>query len=207
MGQTRDEFLKSLPRVAPQGTQFSYNSGNTQLLAWLLEEVYDKPFNRVISQKLWKPMGMDGDAMVMTDRLGDAVASQGLYSRIFDLARFGELFRNGGVTPDGKRVVPANWVKRSTTMTANSGGGYAFQWWAGPTRGSYEASGFQGQKITVSPAHCLTGVRLSHTLGGNLRPGGGDPADPASYGFEVEMGGGEWSAVYRAVAKHLGTCK
>jgi len=49
-------------------------------------------------------------------------------------------------------------------------------------------------------------VRLSHTLGGNLRPGGGDPADPASYGFAVEAGGEEWSAAYRAVAAHFGTC-
>jgi len=207
LGQTRNEFLASLPRVAPQGTKFSYNSGNTQLLAWVLEKVYGKPFNKVITQKLWKPMGMAGDAMVMTDRVGDAVASQGLYSRIFDLARFGELFRNSGRTPDGRRIVPARWVKRSTRMTEISDGSYGFQWWAGPTRGSYEASGFQGQKISVSPRHCLTGVRLSHTLGANLRPGGGDPADPGSYGFEVEMGGGEWSAAYRAVAKRLGTCR
>ena len=121
------------------------------------------------------------------------------------VARFGELFRNGGRTPDGRQVVPASWVKRSTTMSRVSDGEYAFQWWSGPTPGSYQASGFQGQKITVSPRHCLTGIRLSHTLGGNLRPGA-DPADPASYGFEVEMGGGEWWAAYRAVADHLGTC-
>lgn len=37
---------------------------NTQVLAWLLETVYGKPFNVVISEKLWVPMGMAGDAMV-----------------------------------------------------------------------------------------------------------------------------------------------
>jgi CubicO group peptidase (beta-lactamase class C family) len=206
LGQTRNEFLASLPREVPQGTRFSYNSGNTQLLAWLLETVYRKPFNEIVSAKLWKPAGMAGDARVMTDRVGDAIASQGLYSRIFDLARFGELFRHGGRTPGGRQVVPADWVRESTTMTAISKGDYAYQWWHGPTPSSYEASGFQGQKISVAPAECLTGVRLSHTLGGNLRPGGGDATDPASYGFAVEMGGAEWSAVYRAVAKRLGGC-
>jgi CubicO group peptidase (beta-lactamase class C family) len=206
LGQTRNEFLASLPREVPQGTRFSYNSGNTQLLAWLLETVYRKPFNEIISAKLWKPAGMAGDARVMTDRVGDAIASQGLYSRIFDLARFGELFRHGGRTPGGRQVVPASWVRESTTMTAISKGQYAYQWWAGPTPASYEASGFQGQKISVSPSDCLTGVRLSHTLGATLRPGGGDPADPSSYGFAVEMGSEEWSAVYRAVAKRLGAC-
>jgi CubicO group peptidase (beta-lactamase class C family) len=196
LGQGRNEFLKSLPRVVPQGTAFSYNSGNTQVLAWLTEELYGKPFNEVISEKLWVPTGMAGDARMMTDRAGDAFASQGLYSRVFDLARLGELYRNGGRTPDGRQVVSSQWVGESTTMTAVSGGQYAYQWWAGATPGGYEASGFQGQKITVSPTHCLTGVRLSHTLGGNFSSGS----------FEVEMGGAEWSTVYRAVAERLGTC-
>lgn len=196
LGKSRNQFLLNLPRVAEQGTQFSYNSGNTQMLAWLLETVYNQPFNEVISEKLWVPAGMAGDARVMTDRIGDAIASQGLYSRIFDLARFGEIFRRGGVTSDGVRVVPEKWVRESTTMTEISKGSYAFQWWAGPTPHSYEASGFQGQKISVSPDHCLTGVRLSHTLGLNLSGG--------SVG--IEAGGDEWSAVYRAVADRLGAC-
>jgi CubicO group peptidase (beta-lactamase class C family) len=194
-GQTRNAFLKSLPRVAPQGTKFSYNSGNTQVLAWMLERVYRKPFNVVISEKLWKPAGMAGDARVMTDRVGDAIASQGLYSRIFDLARFGELFRNGGRTPDGRQVVPRAWVRESTTMTPISDGQYAYQWWFAGLPGSYEASGFQGQKISVAPNECVTGVRLSHTLGAKLQDG-----------FEVEMGGEEWTAVLTAVAKRLGGC-
>ncbi|MEX2194264.1 MAG: serine hydrolase domain-containing protein [Thermoleophilaceae bacterium] len=195
LGQGRNEFLKSLPRVAPQGTKFSYNSGNTQVLAWLIETVYGKPFNEVISEKLWQPTGMAGDARILTDRAGDAIASQGLYARVFDLARFGELFRNGGRTPDGRQVVPRNWVGQSTAMTELSQQRYGFQWWAGPTPGSYQASGFQGQKISVSPAHCMTGVRLSHTLGADL-----------SDGFDVEMGAEEWITVYRAVADRLGAC-
>ncbi len=196
LGQGRNEFLKSLPRVAPQGTAFSYNSGNTQVLAWLTEELYGRPFNEVISEKLWKPAGMADDARMMTDRVGDVFASQGLYSRVFDLARFGEVYRNGGRTPDGRQVVSERWVAESTTMSALSGGSYAYQWWSGPTPNSFEASGFQGQKISVSPTHCLTGVRLSHTLGANFSSGS----------FEVESGGPEWDAVYRAVAARLEPC-
>src|SRR3712207_5133128 len=139
---------------------------------------------------------MDGDARILTDRAGDAIASQGLYARVFDLARFGELYRNGGRTPDGRRIVSQKWVRDSTTMTGISKGEYAWQWWLGPTPRSHEASGFQGQKISVSPDHCMTGVRLSHTLGANFSSGS----------FAVEMGSEEWSAVYRAVAQRLGTC-
>ena len=206
LGQTRNEFLKSLPREVPQGTKFSYNSGNTQVLAWMLERIYRKPFNVIISEKLWKPVGMAGAARVMTDRVGDAIASQGLYSRIFDLARFGELFRHEGRTPDGRQIVSRAWVRESTAMTELSERQYAYQWWYAGLPGSFEASGFEGQKISVAPAECVVGVRLAHTLGATLRPGGGDPASPDSYGFAVEMGGAEWTAVYKAVAKRLGGC-
>ena len=205
-GQGRNAFLKALPKVAEQGTKFSYNSGNTQVLAWLVETVYGKPFNEAISQKLWKPAGMAGDARILTDRVGDAIASQGLYSRVFDLARFGELFRNGGRTPEGVQVVPEAWTRESTTHTEISKRRYAYQWWSGPTPGSYQASGFQGQKISVSPAHCLTGVRLSHAFGLDTRPGDGPVDDPDVYAFGTEFAAEEWNAMYRAVAAHLGTC-
>ena len=58
-----------------------------------------------------------------------------------------------------------------------SKGDYASQWWFGPRPGSFEASGFQGQKISVAPGHCLVGVRLSHAFGLDTRPGDG-PATP-----------------------------
>jgi CubicO group peptidase (beta-lactamase class C family) len=196
LGMTRNEFLKSLPRVAPQGTKFSYNSGNTQVLAWLTETIYGKEFNEVISEKLWKPAGMAADAKMMTDRVGDVIASQGLYSRIFDLARFGELFRNEGRTTFGRQIVSRRWVRQATARTALSEGQYAFQWWQGATPDAYTASGFQGNKITVSPKNCLTGVRLSHTFGVKGKDGK----------FDTEFSAEEWNEVFRTVAKRLGGC-
>jgi CubicO group peptidase (beta-lactamase class C family) len=207
LGQGRNEFLKSLPKFAEPGTKWKYNSGNTQVLAWLTETVYGKPFNEVISEKLWQPAGMAGDARILTDRVGDAIASQGLYSRVFDLARFGELFRKGGRTPEGHQVVPEAWTRESTQMTDVSEGRYAYQWWHGPTPQSYQASGFQGQKISVSPDHCLTGVRLSHAFGVDSRPDDGPATDPAAYSFGTEFHANEWNAMYSAVARHLGTCE
>lgn len=205
LGQTRNEFLASLPRVAEPGTAFSYNSGNTQVLAWILETVYERPFHEVLSDELWTPAGMADDAEILTDRVGDAVASQSLYARSHDWLRFGEVLRNGGRAADGTQVVPEAWVEEATTMTATSDGRYGYQLWAGPTPDGYGASGFQGNKITVAPGVCLTGVRMSHQLGADLRSGD-DPADPNAYGFEVEMGAAEWEAVYRAVADELGAC-
>ena len=178
LGQGRNEFLKALPKETEPGTKWRYNSGATQVLAWLTEKVYGKPFNEIISEKLWQPAGMDGDARILTDRAGDAIASQGLYSRVFDLARFGELLRNDGRTPEGRQVVPAAWVRDMTTLLEAPKGAYGYQTWIGPMPGTFQASGFQGQKISVAPDHCLVGVRLSHAFGLDTRPGDGPRRTP-----------------------------
>jgi CubicO group peptidase (beta-lactamase class C family) len=207
LGQGRNEFLKALPKETEPGTKWRYNSGATQILAWLTEKVYGKPFNEIISEKLWKPAGMDADARILTDRVGDAIASQGLYSRVFDLARFGELLRNDGRTPEGRQVVPAAWVRDMTTLLDAPKGAYGYQTWIGPMPGSFQASGFQGQKISVAPDHCLTGVRLAHAFGVDTRPDDGPAEKPESYSFGTEFHAKEWNAMYRAVAEHLGGCE
>lgn len=106
-GQTRNEFLATLPTMGYEpGTEFRYNSGNTQVLALLTEVLYGKQFNEVLSEKIWIPMGADGDAIMTADRVGSVVASHGLFARPFDFARFGEVLRNGGRTPP--RSVPSS---------------------------------------------------------------------------------------------------
>ena len=40
LGRTRDAFLLGLPRVEAPGARFNYNSANTQVLAWALEQVH-----------------------------------------------------------------------------------------------------------------------------------------------------------------------
>lgn len=209
LGHTRNEYLAALPRVAPQG-RFNYNSANPQVLAWMLEKVYNQPFNEVLSEQLWKPAGMAAPADIMTDRTGAAVASEELFATPGDFARFGELMRNDGRASNGRQVVSADYVRQATTLVPSSGavgdefggyvtdgtavtsGGYGFQSWNGATPDGFQANGFQGQYITVSPGAAVTGVRLAHTLLLN------------SAGDFVGAGNTEWHAVYRAVIAYLG---
>lgn len=206
LGATRNEFLAALPPAYEPGAEFRYNSGNTQVLAWLTEVLYDAPFNEVLAEKLWQPMGAAGDAVMTSDRVGGVIASHGLFARPHDFARFGELLRNGGRTPEGHQVVSQAWVEAMIDMTDTSGGQYGYQIWAHPIagEGAYSASGFQGQKVTVVPDACLTGVRLSHALGARLHEG--DPTDPDGYGFAVEFYAAEWQTLLRAVAEEFGHC-
>lgn len=207
IGKTRNEFLATLPTMNYEpGTKFSYNSGNTQVLAWMTERLYGKTFEQILSDKLWKPMGAEHDAVMTADRVGGVIASHGLFARPHDFARFGELLRNGGRTPDGKQIVPAKWVKAMTTMTTVSKGAYGLQTWAHPIAApdAYSASGFQGQKITVLPSSCLTAVRTSHALGADIRDG--EITDPNAYGFDTQFYAAEWQTMLRAIAGAVGGC-
>ncbi|MFP5220580.1 MAG: serine hydrolase domain-containing protein [Actinomycetes bacterium] len=207
LGKTRNEFLATLPSGGYEpGTRFSYNSGNTQVLAWMTELIYGMDFEDVLEQKLWQPMGADGDAVMTSDRVGGVIASHGLFARPHDFARFGELLRNGGRTPEGKQVVPESWVDAMTTMTDVSEGAYGLQTWAHPIAApdAYSASGFQGQKITVLPSDCITAVRTSHALGADVRDG--EITDPDAYAFDTEFYAEEWQTMLRAIADEIGGC-
>lgn len=201
VGKTRDEFLRSLPRVAPQGSAFNYNSGNSQVLGWLLESIYAQPLSTTLSQKIWQPAGMEADANIVTDRTGAALASMSLFARPADFLRFGELMRNGGKAANGRPVVSQRWVTEATTNrqpAQDAGdahpGSYGYQWWSGATPRGFQANGFQGQYISVIPETCLTGVRLAHTL--QMTPSG----DFAGQGND------EWQTLLRAISARFPTC-
>jgi len=88
-----------------------------------------------------------------------------------DLARFGLLFLRNGRW-GGQQVVPADWVRESTTPHSVIGphSGYGCMWWTGEGEGafpnvdegpgSYYASGANGQEIIVMPTRNLVVVHL-----------------------------------------------
>jgi CubicO group peptidase (beta-lactamase class C family) len=182
-GMTRDEYLLQLTRVSKPGKYYRYNSADTQMLAWLLENVYDKPYSKILSKKIWQPAGMENDALIMVDREHHAFASMGLFVTARDAARFGELFRNGGRSIDGTQVVPKRWVKASTNYNEKTGGGPRGYMWMQWSHG-YTAQGYGTQRIQVAPALDMVGVRF-----------GNDPVD--------SIAPKEFEAVYLAVAKKL----
>lgn len=172
-GMTRDEYLLKLTRVSPTGDHYRYNSGDCQMLAWLLENVYDKQYADILSEKLWIPAGMQDDALVMTDRLGNTFASMGLMATTRDMLKFGELFRNGGRTVDGKQVVPEAWTEASHNYDkANGGGPRGYMWphWGGVESGNYTAAGYAHQRVGVAPSMNLVGVRFGNDPGESMAP-------------------------------------
>ncbi len=188
-GMSRDEYLLKLTRVSPSGEFYRYNSGDAQMLAWLLENVYARPYAEILAEKIWQPAGMRDDALVMVDRLGNTFASMGLMATPRDMLRFGELFRNGGRSIDGKQIVPEAWVAASHNYDKETGGGprgYMWPHWGGEESGNYTASGYAHQRVSVAPSLQTVGVRF-----------GNDPVDT--------IAPKEWEAVLTAVGEYLQT--
>ncbi len=50
------------PTNTKPGTQFQYQSVNTQVLGLLLEQATGKPLNQYTEEKLWKKIGAQSDA-------------------------------------------------------------------------------------------------------------------------------------------------
>lgn len=187
VGMTRDEYLLKLTRVSEPGEFYRYNSGDAQMLAWLLERVYHKPYAQILSEKIWRPAGMQDDALVMVDRLGNTFASMGLMATPRDMVRFGEIHRRGGRSIDGRQIIPEAWVKASHNYDKATGGGprgYMWPHWGGVESGNYTAAGYGHQRVSVAPSLNMTGVRF-----------GNDPVDT--------IAPAEWEAVLTAVGKHL----
>jgi CubicO group peptidase (beta-lactamase class C family)/endonuclease/exonuclease/phosphatase family metal-dependent hydrolase len=162
---SRDWVRAALERdlVSPPGTQFSYSTGNTHLLSAVLTKATGRSTLAYAREKLFEPLGIDGVSWARDPR-GIYVGGNNLAMRPRDMARFGQLYLDRGRWRD-EQVVPWQWVEESTQPIARTwrGGGYGYLWWMRPSeeRGAYQASGYGGQYIYVSPSADLVIVITS----------------------------------------------
>ncbi|NBU83913.1 MAG: class C beta-lactamase-related serine hydrolase [Sphingomonadaceae bacterium] len=145
-------YMKRLPREAPAGTKWVYKTGETNLIGVLVSSATGKTLSAYLSEKLWKPFGMEGEAIWMLGRTGHEIAGCCISARLRDYARFGLFMLDGG-----KNVLPDGWIKEATSKQAEidqPGKGYGFQWWTNDD-GSYAAQGIFGQGIFIDPKRKL----------------------------------------------------
>ena len=94
------------------GTEFTYNGGSTQVLAAVVSRATKTTLRNYIRSVLFEPLGIT-DFEWLGDLAGMPSAASGLRLRPRDLAKFGSLYLHGGRW-NGKQVIPAGWVERST---------------------------------------------------------------------------------------------
>lgn len=148
--------------VAAPGSTWNYSTGNTHLLATALEAATDTPLRRYAEEALLKPTGIELRGWLV-DGSGRPLGGSEMFFTARGLARFGQLYLNGGKL-DGKQVVPADWVTASWQKKADVTSpiykemvpgvtGYGYLWWLRTSSGRVMncALGFGGQYVLVVP--------------------------------------------------------
>lgn len=102
---------------------YSYQSGDTQLLAMALERAVARPIAAYLQQRLWQPMGAEFDASWSLDSAtgGMARAFCCLNARAVDYLRLGQLALSDGHAANGAQLVAADWLRQSTAVQQRPG--------------------------------------------------------------------------------------
>ena len=150
-------FMNGLSRADAPGTIWNYNTGETAVVGAVLEGATKRPLADYVSEKLWKPWGMEADAeWWLESPNGMAWGGSGLEARLRDFGRIGLLAAADGVI-DGKRLVPEGWFEQAGSGKEIGGKlvQYGYLWWTFPKGdtvhdGAFEAIGIFGQHLYVN---------------------------------------------------------
>lgn len=166
------KLIMGLDIVDTPGVQYSYRSGETQLLSFVLEAATGETISKYAEKKLWRPMMAGQDAFWLLDKKdGDEKSFCCFHTTARDAARFGRLMLNMG-NWNGRQLVsreymeealaPASYLKdqwRKDPLTY-----YGYQTWIMNYKGERcpYFRGMLGQYIIAIPSKNAVVVRLGH---------------------------------------------
>ena len=148
-------YVRKLPREAAPGTKWVYKTAETNLVGVLVAAATGKPLAEYLSEKIWRPYGMERDAEWMMDEVGHEQGGCCLAMTLRDYGRFGQFILDGGRV-DGKTIVPETWLAEATRsqVSTGTGTGYGYQWWTRDD-GTFEGRGIYGQTLHIDRARRL----------------------------------------------------
>ena len=105
------DLVTGLEVVDRPGVQYSYRSGETQLLAFVIEAATGQTLSDYAEEKLWRPMQAERDAYWLLDKKdGDEKAFCCFHTTARDVARFGSLLLHRGNWHGRQLVSEAIWT-------------------------------------------------------------------------------------------------
>lgn len=149
-------------------THFAYKSLSTQILGICLEKAVGQRLADYLEAKIWKPVGMQYEAMFTLDskKHHNSRTFGGMAITASDMARFGKLMLNNGRW-NGQQIVPEWFVKELKYRDINQWFGYSNCYWRNgyeelgfANNQQYWAAGYNGQYIYVSPKDNIILVRV-----------------------------------------------
>ncbi|MBK9252526.1 MAG: serine hydrolase [Proteobacteria bacterium] len=173
-------------RAGPPGVAFNYNSVEAAMVGEIVTRAVGMPLSQYLSEKIWKPAGMESDAFYVLDgppSVGREFTAGGFNATLRDYGRVGQMMLDRGQVK-GRQLVPASWVDESTKpgqgrASAEDGTGYAYLWWTIDGMRAYTMLGGEGQFVFVDPESRTVIIKLSHIPVGPA----GDPAMAETFAF------------------------
>ncbi len=146
----RARYILGLPLVAEPGSRFEYSNCVSQLISIIFHEATGMSAEAYARKHLFGPLGIEEFEWGGSDPEGSWGYS-GLSMLPQDMARIGYLYLHEGKW-GAAQVVPADWVRRSTTAWIHAGtmaDSYGYQWWVDDEL--FMMIGYGGQFVYVNP--------------------------------------------------------
>lgn len=173
------EYLQTVQPEGRHGGAFAYKTVNSDALGWIIARVTGRSVAALLSERIWSRLGAEQDAYMTVDSTGTPFAGGGLNTGLRDLARFGEMLRNGG-RHNGQQIVPravVDDIRRGgdreafarADYTLLQGWSYRNMWWVTHgADGAFMARGVHGQRLYVNPGAGVVIARYaSHPVASN----------------------------------------
>ena len=107
--RTKDVLLREYPALYSPGTRFDYNYIVPEVLSVILSRAAGMPYERLLSEKLWKPLGNKTAYLWLNRPGGEAHVDAGLFSAPTDWLNVGVLILQKGRW-NGRQLVPASFI-------------------------------------------------------------------------------------------------
>lgn len=158
---------QSKPADSPHGRAFAYCTAGSFVLGAVVERATKKHLDAFSAEVLEKPLGIRTSKWNFSPD-GTAMGGGGARFRSRDLARFGEVLRNGG-SWNGRRVLSKAWVETMLTVRAQArdDAEYGYQIWRfhfphhGKDVAVWAMSGNGGNYVFIAPTLDLVAVITS----------------------------------------------
>ena len=146
-------YAMKLTRAHPPGEVEAYQTIDLDLLGIALSRVLKgRTVSDYLSEKIWRPAGMEADANWLLDKAGIERGGGCISATLRDYARFGLFIAKGDRGP-ARTVLPAGWIdeaRKPVWPATDRGSGFGWCWWVRQD-GGYEAMGAYGQSVTIYP--------------------------------------------------------
>ena len=176
------KVMNGLKMETEPGKSFKYASGDTQMLAMVIEKASGKKLYDYFEESFWKPLGAENETLWQVDSEDhDLVKAYCcIASNAKDFARYGKLFKNHGKW-NGKQILDSAFVAKSVRPRFNDGPMYGYGWWIAKHKNKdiFYMRGHLGQLVIVIPEDDLIIIRLGHSIA----KAEGDAHSPDFYTF------------------------